>query len=181
LEHEQTIAEKLIFDGRAVKLKVATVRMPDGRETTREIVEHTPCIAVVPVDADDNVLLERQYRHAIDKVLLEIPAGGIEPGEDPEQAARREMQEETGFVPGKLVKLGGFYAVPGWGTEYLHVFIATDLVPSRLFAEDTEGIELVRVPVRKLRSLLASGQIEDAKSYASLYMYLAWRRRGGGR
>ncbi len=176
MEHEQTISSKLVFDGRAVRLKVATVRMPDGREPTREIVEHDKCIAVVPVDADDNVLLVWQYRHAIDRELLEIPAGGIDPGEDPEQATQREMQEETGYVPGKLVRLGGFYAVPGWGTEYLHVFVATDLTPSRLFAEDTEGIQVVRVPVKDVPSLLASSKIEDAKSYAGLYMYLAWRK-----
>jgi ADP-ribose pyrophosphatase len=174
MEHEKTTSSKYIFEGRAVKLRIDTVCMPDGRETTREIVEHADCIAVVAVDAQDNVLLVRQFRQPIEKELLEIPAGGIDAGETPEEATRREMQEETGFMPGKLVKLGGFYSAPGYCTEHLHLFLATDLAPGRLFAEDTEGISLVRVPVKEVPALLASGKIEDAKSIAGLYMYLRY-------
>jgi len=177
MEHENTISSKVIFEGRAVKLRIDTVCMPDGRETTREVVEHADCIAVVPVDNEDNVLMVRQFRQPIDQELLEIPAGGIDPGETPEEATRREMQEETGFIPARLVKLGGFYSAPGYCTEHLHLFLAEDLAPGRLFAEDTEGISLVKVPVKELPGLLASGRIEDAKSIAGLYMYLEYRRK----
>lgn len=101
MDREKTISSKVIYDGRAVKLRVDAIKMLDGRETTREIVEHADCIAVVAVDEKDNVLLVRQYRTPIGKELLEIPAGGIDEGEKPEEAVRREMQEETGFLPGK--------------------------------------------------------------------------------
>lgn len=151
--------------------------MLDGRETTREIVEHADCIAVVAVDEKDNVLLVRQYRTPIGKELLEIPAGGIDEGEKPEEAVRREMQEETGFLPRKVVRLGGFYSAPGFCTEYLHLYLATDFVPSRLFAEDTESISLTRVPVKEILALLTSGKIEDAKSIAGLHMFLEYRRK----
>jgi ADP-ribose pyrophosphatase len=87
------------------------------------------------------------------------------------------MQEEAGFLPRKLVKLGGFYSAPGFCTEYLHLYLATDLTKSQLFAEDTEGISLERVPMKEIPALLASGKIEDAKSIAGLYMFLEYRKR----
>ena len=172
---EKTLSSKLIYQGRAISLRVDTVKKNDGRETTREIVEHSEVIVVVAVDEKNNVLLVRQYRTPVEKELLEIPAGGIDGDEKPEEAVRREMQEETGFLPRKLVKLGGFYSAPGFCTEYLHVFLATDLVPSRLNAEDTDEIRLERVPIKDIPAMLTSGKFEDAKSIAGLYMFLAYR------
>lgn len=177
MTEEKTLSTRIAFEGRAVKLRIDTVKTADGRESTREIVEHSDCIAVIPVDENDNVLLVKQYRKAIEKELLEIPAGGIDGGEDPEETVRREMQEETGYLPGKVEKLGGFYSTPGYCTEYLYLYLATELMPSQLHAEDTAGISLVRVPIKEIPALLTSGKIEDAKSIAGLHMYLE-RRRG---
>ena len=168
---EKTLSSQLIYDGRAVKLRVDTVRMPGGRETRREIVEHRDCVAIVAIDADDNVLLVKQFRKSVEKELLEIPAGGIDPGEDPVTTVRREMQEETGYLPRKLERLGGFYSTPGYCSEYLHLYLATDLTPSQLYAEDTESIKLVRVPISQIPGLIASGSICDAKSIAGLLIY----------
>ena len=176
MTEEKTLSSRTVFEGRAVKLRIDTVKTADGRESTREIVEHSDCIAVIAVDADDNILLERQYRKAIEKELLEIPAGGIDAGEEPEEAVRREMQEETGYLPHKVERLGGFYSTPGYCTEYLHLYLATELTPSQLYAEDTAGISLVRMPVSEVPALLASGKIEDAKSIAGLHMYLEHRK-----
>ncbi|MFC1860489.1 NUDIX hydrolase [Chloroflexota bacterium] len=176
---EETLSSQLSYDGRAVRLRVDTVRMPSGRETTREIVEHQECVAIVAIDTDGNVLLVDQFRKPVEKELLEIPAGGIDPGEDPVAAVRREMQEETGYLPRKVERLGGFYSAPGFCTEYLHLFLATDLTPSRLHAEDTESIKLVRVPVSQIPALITSGRICDAKSIAGLLTYssrLTWPR-----
>ena len=168
---EKTLSSQLIYDGRVVKLRVDTVRMPSGRETRREIVEHRDCVAIVAVDADDNVLLVKQFRKSVEKELLEIPAGGIDPGEDPVTTVRREMQEETGYLPRKVERLGGFYSSPGFCTEYLHLYLATDLTPSPLYAEDTESIKLTRVPISQIPSLITSGKIGDAKSIAGLLIY----------
>ena len=176
MTEEKTLSTHIIFDGRAVKLRIDTVKTADGRESTREIIEHSDCIAVIAIDEDDNVLLVRQYRKAIEKELLEIPAGGIDPGEDAETAVRREMQEETGYLPGRVKRLGGFYSTPGYCTEYLHLYLATELAPSQLYAEDTAGISLVRVPVKEISALFASGKIEDAKSIAGLHIYLEHRK-----
>ena len=175
---EETVSSTVVFDGCLVRVRIDTVKTGDGRESTREIVEHGDCIAVVTVDAEDNVLLVRQFRKPLEKELLEIPAGGIELGEDPEDAVRRELREETGYLPRKVELLGGFYAAPGYCTEYLYLYLATDLVPSALIAEDTEGIELVRVPVDRVAELIDSGAICDGKSIAGLLAYLRYRKKG---
>jgi ADP-ribose pyrophosphatase len=170
---EKTLASRLVYSGQVVKLRVDTVKCPSGRQTKREIVGHGDCVAIVAMDSDDNVLLVKQFRKPIEKELLEIPAGGIEVGEDPPSTVRRELREETGYLPKKVSKLGGFYASPGYCTEYLHLFLATDLSPAQLIAEDTEDIELVRVALNQIPELIASGAICDAKSIVGLLIFLS--------
>ena len=176
LVEKKTLSSRLVYEGRAVKLRVDTIKMPDGRETTREIVEHSDCVAVVVIDADDNVLLVEQFREPVEKTLLEIPAGGIDPGEDPVTTVCRELREETGYLPRKVERLGGFYSAPGYSSEYLYLYLATDLTSSPLHAEDTENIRLVRVPIAQITSLITSGSICDAKSIAGLLTFLDYRK-----
>ena len=175
MKPEKKLATEQIYRGRAVNIRVDTVEKANGTKTTREVVEHSDCIAVVALDEQGNVLLVRQFRHAVDRFLLEVPAGGIDPGEEPVDSVRRELQEEIGYFPQRIDKLGGFYATPGYGTEYLHCFVATDLVPARLVAEDTEDIELVRVSPDEIPRLITAGEICDAKSIAALLMFLFMR------
>ena len=176
MAEEKTLSSELIYEGRAVRLRVDTVKMPSGRETTREIVEHSDCVAVIALDDEDNVLLVNQFRKPVEKELLEIPAGGIEPGEKLEDCVRRELREETGFLPRKVERLGGFYSSPGYCTEYLHLFLATELIPSPLQAEDSESIKLVRVRLGEVLGLINSGSICDAKSIAALLLFLEHRK-----
>jgi ADP-ribose pyrophosphatase len=176
LAEEKTLSSRLIYSGQVVKLRVDAVQMPGGRKSTREVVEHDEVVVIVAIDADDNVLLVNQFRQALGKELLEIPAGGIDGKEQPEQAVLREMQEETGYLPNKIERLGGFYSAPGFCTEYLHLYLATDLAPSRLYAEDTELIKLVRLPVTEISSLVTSGKLSDAKSIAGLLTFLEYRK-----
>jgi len=121
-------------------------------------------------------LLVNQFRKPVERELLEIPAGGIDADEDPAAAVRREMQEETGYLPRKVERLGGFYSSPGYCTEYLHLYLATELVPSQLYAEDTESIKLVQVPVNQIPSLITSGSICDSKSIVGLLTFLEYRK-----
>jgi ADP-ribose pyrophosphatase len=172
MSEEEVLSSRRIYEGRILNLRVDTVRTTDGRESVREIVEHEDCIGVIPVDADDNILLVKQYRLAAGRELLETPAGGIDPGESPEAAVIREMREETGLRPGKVERLTGFYLSPGFSSEYMHLYLATDFRPDPLSAEDTAGIKVVRVPVAQIPDLIAAGKIEDAKSIAGLLMYL---------
>ncbi len=174
---DKEISSQQVFQGHAVNLQVDTIEKSNGGKTTREVVKHSDCVAVVVIDNQDNVLLVRQFRYPAGKALLEIPAGGIEPGEEPINCVRRELQEEIGYLPRKIAKLGGFYAIPGYGTEYLHCYLATDLTPSQLVAEDTEDIEVVRVPLSKIPQLIASGEICDAKTIAGLLTFIFITRR----
>ena len=168
--NEPTIATRSVFHGRIIDVRVDTIRLPNGRETTREIVDHAPSICVVPVDDEGNVLLVRQYRKPTEDFLLEVPAGGIEGDEEPEAATRRELQEEIGHDARELTKLTAFWLAPGWCSEYMHAFLATGLTPAVLDADDDEFIEVVRVAMPDIPGLIASGAIQDAKSVASLLL-----------
>lgn len=171
----RTLSSKTVYAGHNIRLRVDEVQLPSGRETTREVIEHNGAVVIVALDEKKDVLLVRQFRHATDKELLELPAGGIDPGETPEETARREMQEETGFVPGKLESMGGFYSAPGFTSEYLYLFLATELTPARLIAEDTEEIKVVRMTLDEALSLIHTHEIEDAKSIAGLLYYLKFK------
>jgi len=165
---ERTLDSKRIFDGRVLSLRVDRVLLPNGRETTREVVEHTDCVAIVAIDSQDNVILVRQYRTPAGRVLVEIPAGGIEPGEQPIESAIRELEEETGHTAGKVERIGGFYSSPGYSTEFLHLFLATELEHGPRRPQEDEIIEVVPIPLRQIPSLITSGQVCDAKSISGL-------------
>jgi len=175
LKKERTLSSKRIYRGYVINVRVDNVEMSTGKQSVREVVEHADCICIVPVDDQGNILMVKQYRYAIDKDLLEIPAGGVEPGEKPEEAVRREMSEETGFTPAVIRKIGGFYSSPGFCNEYLHLFVGTNLKPNRLIAEDTDAIELVKIKPEEIDNLISSGKICDAKSIAGIYAYLRMR------
>ena len=172
---EPTVESRTVFQGRILNLRVDTVQMPNGRLTTREIAEHSHSVCAVPIDAQGNVLMVRQYRKPIEMELLEVVAGGIEANEDPYEAALRELQEEIGHTAGNLQLLSRFWVSPGWCTEYMHAYLATDLTPASLAADDDENISVVRVPLDSVLGLIESGEIQDAKSIASLLLALRTR------
>ena len=177
MNRERLLASKNVFTGQAVTLRIDTVEKAAGNTATREIVEHRDCIAVVVLDHENNIIMVRQFRRPAGKMLLEIPAGGMEDGEGLADCVRRELQEETGYLPETVVRLGGFYAAPGYCTEYLHIFLATNLIESHLTAEDTDEIEVVRVPVADIIGMINNGEICDAKSVAGLLQYIMNARR----
>ena len=175
MEHtdpEPTIESKDIYQGRIIKLRVDTVQLPSGRTTTREIVEHEDAVCVVPIDENNNVLMVRQYRKAAQTNLLEVPAGGVEAGETPDETVLRELQEEVSVTSGSLRRLSGFWVSPGWATEFMHAYLATDLTPASLPADDDEYISVERVPLDSIPGLIESGEIQDSKSIASLLLAL---------
>ena len=165
-----------VYRGRVVSLRVDELDVGGGRSIRREVVEHAGSVTVIAFDERGHLLLVRQYRHPVGKELLELPAGTFDPGDDPETCALRELQEETGYRPGRLERLGGFYLAPGYCTEYHDVFLATDLAESRLAPDEEEHIELVRLPLEEALSMVEAGEIEDAKTAAALLLYL--RHRG---
>ncbi len=165
---ETIVSTQPIYEGRVVNLVVHDVLLPNGSHSKREIIRHPGAVALVAFDADNNVLLVRQFRTAANRVMLEIPAGTLEKGEAPEACAIRELQEETGYKPGQIESIGGIYTAPGYTTEFIHLFIATDLTESLLDADDDENIEVVRLPLLEAIALIESGEIADGKSSAGL-------------
>ena len=173
---ERTQRSRLIYQGRIVNLREDTVELSNGRAATREVVEHRPAVVMVALDDRDNVILVRQYRKAVEAELLEAPAGGLNEGEPPEQGAQRELEEETGFRARRMQPMGGFYSAPGFCTEYLHVFLCTDLRRVGAHPEEDEEITVEPTPVARIPELIRTGRIRDAKSVAGLLMYLSLYR-----
>ncbi|MEP7291601.1 MAG: NUDIX hydrolase [Chloroflexota bacterium] len=165
---EITLRTEQIYSGRIIKLSLLDVRLPDGKEAKRELITHPGAVAIVALDEAGNVLLVRQFRSAAHKILLEIPAGTLNPGEDPQACAERELQEETGYRPGKLEALGGIYSAPGYTTEFIHLFYATELSESRLEHDDDEFIEVERVQLDDALDMIDQGVIADGKSVSGL-------------
>jgi ADP-ribose pyrophosphatase len=159
-----------VFSGRAFTIRRDTVGLPNGRETRLDIVEHVGSVVILPLDADGNLLFVRQYRHAAGLDLLELPAGTLNPDETPDVCAAREIREETGMAAGKLEHLGGFYLAPGYSTEFMHVYLATDLRPDPLEADADEFLSVERVPLNEALSLAGQGKVPDAKSLAALFL-----------
>ncbi len=170
LEQPQPIEQETVFSGKIIETRVDTLLMADGRRITREVVLHPGAVAIVPIDDDGNVLLVSQYRHAAGKSLLEIPAGTLEAGESPDDTAQRELQEEIGFASMNLRALGGVYTAPGFCNEFMYLYIARDLVRSRLPADEDEDIEVHQIPISNIDKLIRLGEIQDAKTIAGLLM-----------
>lgn len=167
---EDTVDSQRIYEGSIINVRVDTVRMPNGVSARREVVEHSPAVCIVPVDENGNVILVRQYRKPAEAPLLEVPAGGVEEGEVSEEAVLRELQEEIGYTAGKLVHLSSFWVAPGWATEFMHAYLATELTPSRLDADEDENILVERVPFADAVAMFKTGEIQDGKTIASLLL-----------
>jgi len=159
-----------VFQGRAFKIRRDTLKTPDGRETKYEIVEHVGSVIIIPIDEQGNLLFVRQYRHAAGKDLLELPAGTREGDEPYEVCAAREIREETGMAAGKLERIGDFYLAPGYSTEFMAVFLATELTHNPLDADEDEFLQLEKIPIQKAIEMAKKGEMPDAKTLAALFL-----------
>ncbi len=160
-----------------MNLRVDTVELSDGRRATREVVEHAEVVAVVPLREGEDVLLVRQFRLPTEQVMLEVPAGGVDEGESAAEAAQRELGEECGQRAGRLERLGGFYVSPGFCSEFVHVFLATELEPVERRPDPDEELEVVRLPLAEALRLVGAGEIRDGKSIIGLTW--AWAKVRG--
>ena len=167
MNQPETLKTEEIYRGRIFEVSLATVR-EEGKTYTREIISHPGSAVIVPVFADETVALVRQYRHPARKYLLEIPAGSLAPGEDPKAGAKRELEEEIGVRAARVEKLTEFYVSPGFLSEKMHVYLATDFTESRQNLEDDELLRVERIPLRACAELIKNGEIEDAKTMIGL-------------
>jgi ADP-ribose pyrophosphatase len=169
---ETVVGSREIYRGRVLALRLDTIELENGKKYPREVLEHPGAVVAVPVDNDGNVLFVKQYRRAADKVVLELPAGTLGIGEDPDLCIVRELAEEINQSAASIIKLGGFYAAPGYCSEYLHCYLAQKLSPAPGEQDEDEDIEIAPIPLAEVRRMIASGAIHDAKTLAGLALAL---------
>jgi len=174
----ELLKSEIVYPGRAFTIRRDTVRLPDGRDTRLDIVEHVGSVILLPLNDQGNLLFVRQYRHAAGLDLLELPAGTLDEGEAPEACARREVREETGMAAGQLEYLGGFYLAPGYSTEYMHVYLATNLQADPLEADVDEFLTVEEIPLARALAMASNAEIPDAKSLAALLLAQARLENG---
>ena len=170
------LSSQRLYSGHVLDLDVDEVEEPGGVRARREVVRHRGSVALLPVHDDGRVALIRQYRYAVDQELWELPAGRIDAGETPEQAARRELEEETGLRPERLERVSFFYATPGFCDEALHLFRATGLVAGEARPEADERIDLHALTLDQARALIERGEVRDAKTLVALLLEDSRRR-----
>ncbi|MGO0121923.1 NUDIX domain-containing protein [Desulfothermobacter acidiphilus] len=172
--YERCLSSRTVFQGRLLKVRVDTVLLPDGRTSTREVVEYSGAVAIVPLTEAGEVVMVRQYRYPVGRELLEIPAGKIEKGEAPELCARRELEEETGWGAHSWRLMATFYSTPGFTSERMHLFLARQLYPAQRAPDRDEFLQAEQLPLDRALALIEQGEICDAKSICGLLWVSRW-------
>ncbi len=172
---ETTVTSEYLYRGRVVNLRIDTVRLPNGKTTKREIIEHRGAVAILPLDQAGRIAFVRQFRKPIDRAILEIPAGTLDPSEDVQTCLHRELREETGLVAGKVEHLAGYYSAVGFCTEFIEVYLATDLRQEQTGPDEDEFVEVIWLPLAEAYRMVERGEIVDGKTLVGL---LSLRARG---
>lgn len=161
---EKQLTSEDLFEGRILHLYRDTVELPNGSTSIREVIRHNGAVCVIPVTDDGMVIMERQYRYPIARVMLEIPAGKLEPGEDPLEGGRRELWEETGIVAGKMTKIGELLPAAAYCDERITMYLATDLRREERHLDEDEFLDVFEIPLSELVRMVMDGEIADAKT-----------------
>lgn len=173
---EKNISEKTIFNGKIVQLVLRDVLLPNGKMAKREIVHHQKAVAIVAFDGSQ-ILMVKQYRTAIEKYMLEIPAGLLEENEDPLLCAHRELQEETGYDARHMELLCSFYPSCGFTDEETYIYLATDLYERKLPEDEDEFIELTKLPLASIPTFISQGETLDGKTALGLTLFTLWQQK----
>ena len=174
---EKKVSSQLIYDGKILRLHVDTVELPNGKQALREVADHPGGVAIVAIDRDGNVLTVKQFRYVFSHVVEEIPAGKLERGENPYDAALRELKEETGATPARLTDLGPLIVSPGAYGEVLRLYLAEGLDMGAAAPDEDEFLDLVKTPFDKMVRRVVSGELTDAKTVAGVLKVYALRRQ----
>ncbi|HEY3282004.1 MAG TPA: NUDIX hydrolase [Armatimonadota bacterium] len=166
--NEVVIDTRPIYQGRMISLRSDRVRLPDGSESRRDVVEHRGAVTIVPMLPDGQVVMVRQFRLAAGSILLELPAGTRDPDEDAEVCARRELTEETGYRAGRMEKLFEAFMAPGYSSELIHFYLAQDLDLAEQATDEDEFVEVVQLPLSEAIRQASEGELRDAKTIAGL-------------
>ena len=169
---EEKISSKLIHNGDFLVLNKDTVLLPNGKTSTREFVTHPGATCIVAVDEDDNILMVKQYRYPISKIMYEVPAGKLDFGEDPINCAKRELEEETGYKANNFDLIGSLYPAPAYSNEIIYIYLATELIKTNLNLAEDEFLVCEKIKINKVLEMIMSGQITDAKTQIAVLKYL---------
>ena len=169
---EKTITSKKIFEGKIINVRIDEVELCNGERASREIVEHSGAVAIIPLINREKIFMVKQFRKPLDKELLELPAGKLESGEDPKDCALRELEEEIGYRAGSIKKLISIYTSPGFADEIIHIFIAKDLVMTMTSRDQDEFMDIFEINLMDTPNMILKGEITDAKTIAGLLTYL---------
>lgn len=167
--HEETIRSKKIFEGEVINVRMDYIKGKQGGECSREIVEHPGAVAIVALTDDNKVVLVEQFRKPVEQVLLEIPAGKIEKGEDPQNTALRELKEETGYTASNIEHLMTIYSSPGFSTEKIYLYFANQLVSGESCPDEDEHVEVSEYTIDQLNEMIEQGKIVDGKTITGIY------------
>lgn len=165
---EKTIEKKYIYKGRIINVRTDTAELPNGKQALREVVEHPGGVTVAALTDNDELMFVRQFRYPYSEVLLELPAGKLEYGEDPFEAGKRELREETGAVCDRLTFIGDFYSSPAILDEVIHMYLAEGLHMGEASPDDDEFLNLISMPLDALCDMAARGEITDGKTQAAV-------------
>lgn len=161
---EKKLEEHSVYDGMIFTVYHGRVQLPNGKDAPRDRIEHIGGAGILPLDADGNIYLVRQYRYGVDKELLEIPAGKLEAGEDPQNTVVRELQEEVGFLPRRVTPLGWMELSPAYLGEITYLYLGQDLTPSKANLDDDEFLEVIKMPFEEAFQKVLGGEITDGKT-----------------
>ena len=167
---ETFVSAERLYEGKVVNLRRDIVLLPNGNQASREVVEHPGAVAVVPVLPDGRVLMVRQFRHPVGRILLEIPAGKLAPGENPDECALRELEEETGHLAGKLERVASIFTAPGFTDEVIQIYLAVELKKTTVNPDEDEFLAVVAHEPQEIARMIRSGDICDAKTIAGFYL-----------
>ncbi|WP_339062569.1 NUDIX hydrolase [Tepidibacillus marianensis] len=168
---EITLSSQPIYDGKIIKLSVDTVQLPNGKQATREIVRHPGAIGILAVTEENRILLVKQFRKPIDQELFEIPAGKLEPNEDPKESAIRELKEETGYSATNMVQFTKFYTSPGFADELIYLYRAEGIHAGIANPDEDEFVELLEFTLEECLEMIQNGKIIDAKTIVTIYYW----------
>ncbi len=165
---EKKLTEQTVYEGKIFTVRHATVELPNGSESTRDSIEHHGGAGILPLDSEGNIYLVRQYRFGIGRELLEIPAGKLEPGEDPLETAKRELTEEVGFMPQRITPLGQMELSPAYLSEITYLYLAEDLTPCKADLDEDEFLEVVKMPFEEALRQVLDSTITDGKTQVAI-------------
>jgi len=177
LEQAGVVQVQTSYQGRLISVQSEWIQDENNHVHKYDIVLHPGAVVIIPIHHDGQIHLIKQWRRAAATILVELPAGTLEPGEEPLLCAQRELQEEIGYKAKKMTSLGGFFTAPGFCNEYLHLFLAEELLPSSLQGDDSEKIDPCLLSLEKSLDWIETGRIQDAKTICGIYRYLRWKNR----